>query len=289
MVRPRTDARRNERTSGTAPSPAIILALATVLAAALPIAAQASPVALTAADVRELVTRPDCGGIDAGTAEGAALRERMVAKFRQESGMRGTDLVHPFAIRDETLGAAVRPVPATYEGAVAEAMGRLARGHVIGIGLGQVTGVKNLLADFGVSDVADAVRLAFQPCAAVRAAVRHYAADLRHAMRLLDCASAAYNAGPARTCQDTGYVRSVRALQAALPPVNGAAPARPAPLVLVPEPPAPPPCAPAWDAWALAECTARQPPPARSPQSDPSTPTATAGNPDADPSLPAAR
>ena len=213
------------------------LALAAVLAVAVPVAARASPAALTAAEVRELVTRSDCGGVSDATPEGAALRERMVAKFRQESGVRGTDLVHPFAIRDETLGAAVKPVPATYEGAVAEAMVRLVRGHEIGIGLGQITGVKNLLADFGVDDVATAVRRALVPCFAVQAAVRHYAADVRHAMRVLDCASAAYNAGPARVCQDTAYVRSVRALQAALPvdPTRGAAPARP----VVPPSPAP--------------------------------------------------
>lgn len=211
--------------------------LACVFAVAVPIAAWASPAALTAADVRELVTRSDCGGVSDATPEGAALRERMVAKFRQESGIRGTDFVHPFAIRDETLDAAVKPVPATYEAAVAEAMQRLARGHVIGIGLGQITGLDNLRRDFGVSDVVAAVRLAFQPCAAVRAAVRHYAGDVRHAMRVLDCASAAYNAGAARVCQDTAYVRSVRALQAALPVdlTRGAAPARP----VVPPSPAP--------------------------------------------------
>lgn len=283
MVRPRTDARRSERTGGTAPSPATVLALATVLAAVVPIAAQASPLALTAADVRELVTRPDCGGIDAGTAEGAALRERMVAKLRHESGF------NPLAIRVEDESRGIMTI-ASKEAAVAEAMRRLARGQTLGLGLGQITGVKNLLADFGATSLAEAVRLAFDACANVRASVRHYAGNLAYVMRVMDCASGVYNAGKF-TC-DTAYVRSVRALQAALPqpvPVNGAVSVRPAPLLLAPEPPVPLPCAPAWDAWALAECTARQPPPARSPQSDPSIPTATAGTPDADPSLPAAR
>ncbi len=176
----------------------------------VPLAAQAASPVLTVAEVRDLITRPDCGGIDAGTPEGAALRDRMVAKFRQESGF------NPLAVRVEDENRGIMDL-ASKDAAAAEAMRRIERGQTLGLGLGQVTGTRNLLADFGAASVADAVRLAFQPCAAVRASVRHYAADLRHAMRVMDCASAAYNAGPARTCQDTGYVRSVRALQAALP------------------------------------------------------------------------
>ena len=227
--------------------PAAFAAVVSVLAAVAPSAATGreaarSPV-LTPKQVRELIVHPDCGGVTDDTPEGVVLRERMVAKLRHESGLRGTDLLHPYAIRDETEGRAVKPVSATYEAAVAEAEGRLARGHVLGIGLGQITWTKNLLADFGVSTVAEAVRLAFQPCPAVRAAVRHYAADVRHAvqaMRVLDCASAAYNAGPRRVCEDTAYVRSVRALQAALPSVPDPLATRPASGPSVPDAPSSP-------------------------------------------------
>lgn len=218
------------------------LAATAVTAASVagPFVAQAASPALSVAEVRELIVRPDCGGVSDTTPEGVALRERMVAKLRHESGLRGTDLLHPFAIRDETEGRAVRPVPATYEAAVAEAEGRMARGHVLGVGLGQITWTRNLLADFQVPDIATAVRRAFVPCLAVQAAVRHYAADVRHAVhatRVLDCASASYNAGPGRVCEETPYVRSVRALQAALPFVPDPLATRPASGALVPDAP----------------------------------------------------
>lgn len=223
------------------------LAALSVLAAIVPDAAFAREPSgaptLSVTEVRRLIVRPDCGGVSDATSEGVALRERMVAKLRHESGLRGTDLLHPYAIRDETEGRAVKPVPTTYEAAVAEAEGRIARGHVLGVGLGQITWTKNLLADFQAPDIATAVRLAFQPCAAVRAAVRHYAADVRHAVhatRVLDCASASYNAGPGRVCEETPYVRSVRALQAALPSVPDPLATRPASGVLVPDAPSPP-------------------------------------------------
>lgn len=221
------------------------LAATVVTAASVtrPFVAQAASPVLSVADVRELIVRPDCGGVLDASPEGVALRERMVAKLRQESGLRGTDLLHPYAIRDETEGRAVKPVPATYEVAVAEAEGRIARGHVLGLGLGQITWTKNLLADFQAPNLATAVRLAFQPCAAVRAAVRHYAADVRHAvhaMKVLDCASASYQAGPGRVCEETPYVRSVRALQAAFPSVSDPLATRPASGALVPDAPSPP-------------------------------------------------
>ena len=170
----------------------------------------ARPPALTVAEVRGLIVRPDCGGVSDASPEGVALRERMVAKLRQESGFR------PYAIRSETEGRGIVHI-ATETEAIAEATRRLDRGETLGLGLGQITGSANLLGDFGAPDIATAVRLAFRPCKAVRAAVRHYAADVRYAMRVLDCASASYQAGPRRVCEDTPYVRSVRALQAALP------------------------------------------------------------------------
>lgn len=222
-----------------------VAALAIAASVTVPVVARAASPALTVAEVRDFITHSGCGGVRDDTPEGVLLRERLVAKLRHESGLRGTDFLHPFAIRDETEGRAVKPVPATYEAAVAEAEGRIARGHVLGLGLGQITWTKNLLADFQAPNLATAVRLAFQPCAAVRAAVRHYAADVRHAvhaMKVLDCASASYQAGPRRVCEETPYVRSVRALQAALPgvaiapavrPVPFLAPVSPVPVVVV--------------------------------------------------------
>ncbi len=179
-----------------------------------------SGAALTLAAVAALIVDPACGGVRVDTAEGAALRDRLLAKFRQESGLRGTDLVHPYTIRDETEGRGVSPVPRFHAGAVAEANRRLALGHVLGLGLGQITWADNLKRDFRVATVAEAVPLAFVPCHAVAATVRHYSADISHVLRVMDCASVGYNAGrariPALGC-DTRYVRAVRALQAAIP------------------------------------------------------------------------
>lgn len=188
--------------SPVAPSAAV------VFVAVVPLVARASPVVLTAAEVRELVTRPDCGGVSDATPEGVALREHLVAKVTHESGR------NPYAIRIESENRAVMTI-GTEAGAVREAMWRLEVGQTLGLGLGQNTHKRNLVADFGVADWRDAVPLAFRPCPAIRAMVKHYAGNVDQAARVLDCASGAYWSGKA-IC-GTGYARSVAAIRAALP------------------------------------------------------------------------
>lgn len=244
--------------------------LAAVLAVAVPIAAQASPAALTAAEVRDLVTRPDCGGVSDATPEGVALREHLVAKVTHESGR------NPYAIRVEDERRALPPIP-TKDAAVREAMWRLEAGMTLGLGLGQITHKDNLARDFGVRDWREAVPLAFEPCPQVRAIVRHFAGDIERAAKVLDCASGAYNRGVV-AC-GTGYARSIAAIRDALPadlmgrrrapllPVDlrsrDAAPARPA---------APPSPAPASRRIAVADMALRLPRPA--PASPPLQPAA---------------
>lgn len=177
-------------------------------------------VALTLAAVAELFVAPACGGIDAVTPEGALLRDHLVAKVRHESGL------NPLAIRVEDERRAIMDI-ATEADAVREAMRRLERGQTLGLGFGQITHKDNLARDFGVADWRDAVPLAFRPCDAVRAMVRHYAGNVEQAARVLDCASGAYWSG--RVECGTGYARSIAAIRAALPgavetPVSLAAP-----------------------------------------------------------------
>lgn len=202
------------------------------LVVAAPSAAWAASPALTVAEVRELVVTPGCGGVRDDTPEGAALREHLVAKVTHESGRK------PYAIRVENENRAIMDI-ATEAEAVREAMPRLERGETLGLGLGQNTHKRNLVADFGVTDWRDAVPLAFRPCAAIRAMVRHYAGDVAQTARVLDCASGAYWSG--RPTCGTGYARSIAAIRAALPSSDTAAVVSSSPRLLARR--APPPAA----------------------------------------------
>lgn len=196
--------------SGAAsPVAAVLVAVLTVA----PGVARATSPALTVTEVRELVVKPECGGVRDDTAEGVALREHLVAKVTHESGRK------PYAIRVEDENRAIMDIGTEAE-AVREATRRLERGQTLGLSLGQITHKGNLARDFGVADWRDAVPLAFKPCLAIRAMVRHYAGDLDRTARVLDCASGAYNRGVV-AC-GTGYARSIAAIRAALPP-GGAA------------------------------------------------------------------
>lgn len=167
---------------------------------------------LTLAAVAALVTAPDCGGVRADTREGRLLVDRLVATAFQESGVRGTGTVHPFAIRDETTSESL--FPATRDEAVRMARERDAAGHVLGLGIFQVTGRQNWAAD-GIT-----VETAFDACSNVRAGVRHYGRDLTAAIAAMNMASARYNSGLFDGAP--GYVRAVAALQSALPSDAGA-------------------------------------------------------------------
>lgn len=203
---------------------------------------------LTVAAIAALVVDPACGAVRADTPAGEQFARHVVATIRQESGGR------PLAIRDEATGESL--FPATLADAVGIAAERTAKGRTLGLGLGQITGARNL-ARHGLT-----IPSAFDPCLAVAAAARHLAGDVRHVLGL---ASRRYNTGS--TERGDGYARSVAALEAALPPDLFSAGAA-TPGVSQPSPvPVEPSCAPAWDAWAQAECNARPKPPRHTPPS----------------------
>lgn len=97
------------------------------------------------------------------------------------------------------------------------------------------------------------VETAFDSCASMRAGAEHYAADVS-AAALYDLAHRRYNTGGFQ-----GGAAYVAAIKAQLRKVRGQV-AAPAP-TQTPPPPSKlitPLCAPAWDGWALALCSARQ-------------------------------
>lgn len=158
-----------------------------------------SGTALTVAAVAALVIAPECGAVRADTPAGEQFARHVVATIRQESGFR------PWAIRDEATGESL--FPPTLADAVRIATERSAKGRTLGLGLGQITGSRNL-ARHGLT-----IEAAFNPCRAVAAAVRHLAGDVLH---VLERASRRYNTGS--TERGEGYAASVAALSAALPP-----------------------------------------------------------------------
>lgn len=187
--------------------------------------------ALTLAALAALVVSPDCGGVDVRAPEGELMARRLVAKAQQESGIRGTDLVHPFAIKDEVTGQS--HYPRTREAAVAlvaDLHGR--QGHKLGLGLMMITGADNWAAD-GIT-----AETAFDDCANVRAGAAHYRRDLDAALAAMNAASSRYNSG--RLDGAPAYVRAVVARQARLPAdLFAPAPSGAASPALVPDAPKP--------------------------------------------------
>ena len=227
-----------------------------------------SATALGLAAVLALAADPRCGAASAGSE----FQSRLAAIALHESG--GDPLVIGVnADRNRGLPAtAIRS--ATPQEAAARAAALLAQGRSIDLGLMQIN--SGQLAGHGLT-----IEAAFDACRSMAAGADHYAADVQAVWSL---AHRRYNTGS--TERGAAYaagveqvLNRVRTQQGTLP--ASAAQPSPAPQQL----PTPPPCAPAWDAWALAQCSARQAaPPAPSPaDGNPVVPviTATLGEPDA--------
>ncbi len=222
---------------------------------------------LTAAALLALAADPQCGA----AVSGSEFQARLAAIAIHESGGDAL-IVGVNADRARGLPAATIH-SATPQEAAARANALLAQGRSIDLGLMQVNSAQ--LARHGLT-----VEAAFDACQNMRAGADHYAADVQAVWSL---AHRRYNTGgiehgAAYAAGVEQVLNRVRTQQAGLP----------APPPMPQQPPAPPLCAPAWDAWALVQCSARQamppaPAPADGPPSGP-TPvlTLTLGEPHAD-------
>ena len=209
--------------------------------------------ALTLAAILAFAADPHCGA-----APDNEFASRLAAIAIQESG--GDPLligVNPDPARG-LPAAAVRS--ATAQKAAAQAAALLAQGRSIDLGLMQVN--SRQLARHGLT-----FETAFDTCRNMAAGADHYAEDVRAVWSL---AHRRYNTGS--TERGAAYAASVervlnrvRAQQSALSPSSASSAPASQP------PPGPPLCAPSWDAWALAQCSARQATPsAPSPADGPS-------------------
>lgn len=216
---------------------------------------------LALAAIMALVTDPHCGG----ATPGGELAYRLQAIAVHESGDQ-----HSYA--DPLLiGVNVdrlRGLPAaalhfsTTEDARAKARTLLVEGRSFDLGLMQIN--VGSLAQDGLS-----IETAFDACRNMAAGAAHFTADVR---AVLNLSHRRYNTGS--TERGAGYASAIETVLARIQTVgpNTSRFVATAPL----SPPAPPPCAPEWDAWALAECSARPvtppgPPPADGASSAPIT------------------
>lgn len=196
-----------------------------------------SPV-LPLAVVLQLAGTPAC------TAPGVPPAN-VAAVARQESGY------HPYAIRDETTDSS--HYPATRDEAETLATRLTAQGHLLGVGLMQLTPP----AHFGLS-----IAQALDPCTNMRAGAELLAANFKLEWQALMGALGRYNVGDcsrlsgagASRCQNRASAYSKRIVDQAhrmpsLAAVTVAvdAPAKPTPAAA----PKPRPCAPSWDVWAV--------------------------------------
>ena len=163
---------------------------------------------LSLAVILQLAATPAC------TAPGMPPAN-VAAVARQESGF------HPYAIRDETADRS--HYPATREAAEALAARLTVQGHLLGVGLMQLTPPAN----FGLS-----IAEAFDPCKNMKAGAELLAANYNLEWQALMRALSRYNSGsPTRS---EAYAKRVAAQAQRY--------ARPEPK---------PPCAPTWDVWAV--------------------------------------
>ena len=188
---------------------------------------------LSLAAILQLAATPDC------TAPGMPPAN-VAAVARQESGF------HPHAIRDETTDRS--HYPATREAAEALAARLTAQGHLLGVGLMQLTPPAN----FGLS-----IAEAFDPCKNMKAGAELLAANYNLEWQALMRALSRYNSGsPTRAEAYAKRVAAQAQRNARMPPLAldplPNLPAVPAPSSQRNAPPAAkPPCAPAWDVWAV--------------------------------------
>ena len=181
---------------------------------------------LSASIILALIANPACGNVPADSE----LARHLNATVAIESAG------DPFAIgvnADVVRGLPAYRVTATSaDEATAKAVGLLAQGRHIDLGLFQIS--DRQLAHHHLT-----VRMAFDECANTAAGAQHLADDYR---AVWDLAHRRYNCGGVE-CGADYAMRVTARLGAGIP----ASPDKSTPL--------PPPCAPAWDAWALASCT----------------------------------
>lgn len=165
----------------------------------------------------------------------AAPPRRVLAHAMGESGL------SPFALHDNATGE--RQAYQTAAEAVATARKWLAQGHRIDAGIMQVT-------DSNWRALGLTVQTVFDPAANICAGAR----ILADAFEIERRAACRYNSGQP-VCTDYANIidraeARIDALPAAVAVISHAP--------VAPPPPARPPCAPAWDAMALAHCNARR-------------------------------
>jgi type IV secretion system protein VirB1 len=196
---------------------------------------------LALATVLQLAATPDCTALGMPPANVAAVA-------RQESGF------HPYAIRDETTDRS--HYPATREDAEALAARLTAQGHLLGVGLMQLTPPAN----FGLS-----IAEAFDPCKNMKAGAELLAANYKLEWQALMRALSRYNSGSPTHAE--AYAKRVvaQAQRNARMPSLARYPLSnllgvPAPSSQRNAPPAAkPPCAPTWDVWAVCRQPAEPP------------------------------
>jgi type IV secretion system protein VirB1 len=195
--------------------------------------------ALALAAVLTLAVDPHCGA----ATPGSEFAQRITAIALHESG--GDPLVIGVNA-DPARGLTAAVVrSATTRDAASQARRLLAQGRSVDLGLMQIN--SSQLARHGLT-----VDAAFDACRNMAAGAEHYAADVAAIWNL---AARRYNTGGIE--RGAAYAASVEQVLGRVreaPPRAGAAPRAQAAALpsLAAEPP---PCAPAWDSWALAACS----------------------------------
>jgi hypothetical protein len=178
---------------------------------------------LTVAAVTALALSPACGG----AGPDSDFARRLVATAQAESGL------DPYTIYIDGPGGGARHF-GTEQDAITAARALDASGVDFDAGLMQVN-----RRQFAHHRLTLCIGSAFDGCTSMRAGADHLADDVRSVWNL---ASRRYNCGGI-TC-GAAYARRVDALVSRASAAAG-------PLLS----PSPPPCAPAWDAWAIAACS----------------------------------
>lgn len=185
--------------------------------------------ALTLAAVLALAARPECGG------NSGLPPDRLAAVAKVESAFNPLSIHvnHP----DQELS------PATIQDAIRIATALIAAGKSVDLGLMQINNAE--LRGMSLAQ-------AFDPCASLAAGAAHLADDVRAVLRQ---SHQRYNTGS--TDRGQGYANAIEqalgSIQAGGAPT--ASPPATFPAVSVVTEPEDPPCAPIWDAWALAACS----------------------------------
>lgn len=212
---------------------------------------------LTLAAVLALATNPQCGG----AAPGGVLAYRLQAIAVHESGdqrwFADPLLIGVNADRLRGLPAAVLR-SSTPEDARAKARTLLAQGRSFDLGLMQIN-VASLAQDGLTIDTA------FDACRNMAAGAAHFTADVR---AVLNLSHRRYNTGS--TERGAGYASAIETVLTRIQAIGPDTDRSVATLPLSPL--SAPPCAPAWDAWALAECSAHPVVPAAPPPADGASP-----------------